>query len=70
MEHILVQFDQALAELTRATVINVESIPLLSLIKEIQDEDPSNDFIMELEDPQRFSDSWKPYEIKTYCVRF
>ena len=52
MEQILVQFDHALAELTKATVINVEPIPLPRLIKEIQAEDPSNDFIMELEDPQ------------------
>jgi hypothetical protein len=52
MEQILVQFDHALAELTRATVINIEPIPLPRLIKEIQAEDPSNDFIMELEDPQ------------------
>ncbi|MCK4837283.1 MAG: hypothetical protein KAS94_00690 [Desulfobulbaceae bacterium] len=52
IEKILLQFDLALADIKKATVINFESIPLTSLIKDIQTEDPSNDFLIELEDPQ------------------
>jgi bacterioferritin-associated ferredoxin len=50
IEQILTQFDLALADLNKATVINVEPIPLPRLIDEIQAEDPSSDFKMELED--------------------
>ncbi len=52
IEKILLQFDLALADIKKATVINFESIPLTSLIKDIQTEDPNNDFLIELEDPQ------------------
>lgn len=51
LEQILSQFDQALADLNKATVINIEPIPLHKLISEIQTEDPSNDFKIELEGP-------------------
>ena len=52
IEKILIQFDLALADIKKATVINIESIPLTRLIREIQMEDPNNDFVIELEDPQ------------------
>jgi hypothetical protein len=52
IEKILIQFDLALADIKKATVINIESIPLARLIREIQAEDPNNDFLIELEDPQ------------------
>ncbi len=52
IEKILIQFDQALADIKKATVINIEAIPLTSLISDIQTEDPNNDFLIELEDPQ------------------
>ncbi len=52
IEKILIQFDQALADIKKATVINIESFPLASLINDIQTEDPNNDFLIELEDPQ------------------
>jgi hypothetical protein len=52
IEQILIQFDLALADIKKATVINIESIPLTRLIREIQMEDPNNSFFIELEDPQ------------------
>ena len=52
IEKILIQFDLALADIKKATVLNIESIPLTRLIREIQTENPNNDFIIELEDPQ------------------
>lgn len=52
IEKILIQFDLALADIKKATVINKEYIPLTRLIREIQTEDPNNDFLIELEDPQ------------------
>jgi hypothetical protein len=52
IEQILIQFDLALADIKKATVINLESIPLTRLISEIQTEDPNNSFFIELEDPQ------------------
>jgi len=52
IEKILIQFDLALADIKKATVINLESIPLTKLIHEIQMEDPNNDFVIELEDSQ------------------
>ena len=52
IEQILIQFDLALADIKKATVINIESIPLARLIREIQLEDPNNSFFIELEDPQ------------------
>ena len=52
IEKILIQFDLALADIKKATALNIESIPLTRLIREIQTENPNNDFIIELEDPQ------------------
>jgi hypothetical protein len=52
IEKILIQFDLALADIKKATVLNIESIPLARLIREIQTENPNNDFLIELEDPQ------------------
>jgi hypothetical protein len=52
IEKILIQFDLALAEIKKATVINIEPIPLTRLIREIQTENPNTDFLIELEDPQ------------------
>ena len=52
IEKILIQFDLVLADIKKATVLNIENIPLTRLIHEIQTENPSNDFLIELEDPQ------------------
>jgi hypothetical protein len=52
IEKILIQFDLALADIKKATVINIESIPLTRLISDIQAEDPNSGFLIELEDPQ------------------
>ena len=52
IEKILIQFDRALADIKKATVLNIENIPLTRLIHEIQIENPNNDFLIELEDPQ------------------
>lgn len=52
IEKILIQFDLALADIKKATALNLESIPLTRLIREIQTENPNNDFLIELEDPQ------------------
>ena len=52
IEKILIQFDLALADIKKATVLNLESIPLTRLIREIQTENPNNDFLIELEDPE------------------
>jgi len=46
------QFDLVLADIKKATVLNIESITLARLIREIQTENPNNDFLIELEDPQ------------------
>jgi hypothetical protein len=51
IEKILIQFDLALADIKKATALNLESIPLTILIREIQAENPNNDFLIELEDP-------------------
>gem|GEM_PF-5775153 len=51
IERILVQFDIALADIKKATVLNIASIPLTLLVSDIQREDPSSDFLIELEDP-------------------
>jgi len=52
IEKILIQFDLALADIKKATVLNIENIPLSKLIHEIQTENPKNDFFIEMEDPQ------------------
>ena len=52
IEKILLQFDLALADIKKATVLNMESIPLTKLISEIQTENPNNDFLIELQDSQ------------------
>ncbi|PNX47539.1 MAG: hypothetical protein BV456_10855 [Thermoplasmata archaeon M8B2D] len=52
IEKILIQFDLALADIKKATVLNIESIPLTRLIREIQTENPNKEFLIELEDPQ------------------
>ena len=52
IEKILIQFDLALADIKKATVIKIEAIPLTRLLSDIQTEDPSSDFLIELEDPQ------------------
>jgi len=52
IEKILIQFDHALADIKKATALNLESIPLTRLIHEIQTENPNNDFLIKLEDPQ------------------
>lgn len=49
IERILLEFDYALADIKKATVINLESIPLTLLVSDIQKEDPG-DFLIELED--------------------
>ncbi|MFO7604681.1 MAG: hypothetical protein R6W72_00065 [Desulfurivibrionaceae bacterium] len=51
IERILLEFDIALADIKKATVINLESIPLTILVSDIQREDPLSDFLIELEDP-------------------
>ncbi len=50
IEKILNQFDGALADIKKATVLNIESVPLTRLINNIQTEDPNNDFLIELKD--------------------
>jgi hypothetical protein len=52
IEQILIQFDHALADIKKATVINIETILLTSLISDIQAEDPGHDFLIALENPQ------------------
>ncbi len=52
IEQILKQFDHALADIKKATVINLETILLTSLISDIQAEGPGNDFLIALETPQ------------------
>jgi hypothetical protein len=52
IEKILIQFDLALADIKKATVIKIENILLTKLISDIQAEDPSNDFLIALENPQ------------------
>ena len=52
IEKILNQFDGALADIKKATVLNIESLPLTRLISDIQAEDPNNDFLIELKDSQ------------------
>ena len=50
IEQIMIQFDLALADIKKATVINLEHVPLTGLISDIQTEDPASDFLIELED--------------------
>lgn len=51
IEKIMIQFETALADIKKATVLNIESIPLTGLISDIQTEDPVSDFSIELEYP-------------------
>jgi hypothetical protein len=50
LEQIMIKFELALADIKKATVINLEHVPLTGLISDIQAEDPTSDFLIELED--------------------
>lgn len=52
IENILNQFDNALADIKKATVLNLETVSLIQLINDIQVEDTSRDSFVELKGPQ------------------
>ena len=52
IENILNQFDNALADIKKATLLNLETVSLIQLISDIQVEDISSDFFIELKGPQ------------------